>query len=252
MSLRSGLYFGDVTHRRRRPREHRLRYSLCYLLLDLDELPTLGRRGLFGVNKPALLAWRDTDHGAGDGRPFRDWLQETLASHGFHDSHYRFEVLCLPRVLGYVFNPITVVYCYAGDALVAMLYEVNSTFGDRIHYLLPAAASARRVTRHDCAKSMFVSPFFDVTGRYHFDLTRAGAHVSLSIRYLDDDGLRLHAAFHGKRSAWSTAALRRMVLAFPFATFKVMAGIHWEALRLWLKKIPLHERPSALESRPHV
>jgi DUF1365 family protein len=252
MSLRSALYLGDITHRRLRTRQHRLRYRLCYLLIDLDELPTLARRWLFGVNRAALLAWRDADHGAGDGRPFRDWLQEQLVAHGLTARAWRFEVLCLPRVLGYVFNPITVVYCHDGDDLVAMVYEVNNTFGDRIHYLMPTTRSARRVTRHDCAKAMFVSPFFDVQGRYQFDLTPAGETLGLSIRYLDDDGLRLHAAFHGCRLAWSAAALRGMLASFPLATFKVMAGIHWEALRLWLKRIPLHTRPKAPESRPHV
>jgi DUF1365 family protein len=251
MSLRSALYRGIVSHRRVRTSEHRLRYALCYLLLDLDELPTLARRYLFGVNAPALLAWRDADHGSGDGRPFRDWLQAVLTDAGYPTAQARFEVLCLPRILGYAFNPITVVYCYDGDALMAMLYEVNNTFGQRIHYLLPAHVDGRRIARQECTKALFVSPFFDMQGRYQFDLSLPAESLALAIRYVDDEGLRLHAAFGGRRTPWSTGALLRMLLRFPLATFKVMAGIHWEALRLWLKKIPLQHRPRELEPRSH-
>lgn len=251
MSLRSALYAGWVTHRRARTRAHRLRYGSCYFLLDLDELAALDDGVLFGVNRRALLAWRDTDHGAGDGRPFRVFLEDALRAGGFPAVPYRFEVLCLPRVLGYVFNPITVVYCHAGDSLVAMLYEVNNTFGGRIHYLLPASTEARRISRHRCEKALFVSPFFDMQGHYQFDLTPAGEHLALAIRYADEVGLRLHAAFSGRRRPWSRGALLASLIAFPLATLKVIAGIHWEALRLWLKGIPLHERPPALESGPH-
>jgi len=251
MSLRSALYAGWVTHRRARTRAHRLRYGMCYFLLDLDELPALDDGLLFGVNRRALLAWRDADHGAGDGRPFREFLRDALRSDGFPPGDYRFEVLCLPRVLGYVFNPITVVYCYLGTALVAMLYEVNNTFGGRIHYLLPACHEAHRITRHRCEKALYVSPFFDMQGHYQFDLTPAGEHLALAIRYGDEAGLRLHAAYGGRRRAWSRAALIGSLISFPLATLKVIVGIHWEALRLWLKGIPLQERPPALESGPH-
>jgi hypothetical protein len=251
MSLRSALYAGWVTHRRARTRAHRLRYGLCYFLLDLDELPALDDGLWFGVNRRAMLAWRDADHGVGDGRQFRDFLQEALLAAGYPPQPYRFEVLCLPRLFGYVFNPITVVYCYAGAVLVAMLYEVNNTFGGRTHYLMPAHTAGQRISRHVCRKALFVSPFFDMQGQYQFDLTPAGPHLALAIRYGDDEGLRMHAAFTGRREGWSRMALLRTVLRFPLATLKVMAGIHWEALRLWLKGIPLQARPRVLESGPH-
>ncbi len=252
MSLRSALYVGQVTHRRVRTCDHRLRYSLFYLLVDLDELPQLACGRLFGVNRWGLLAWRDADHGLADGRSFRDWLHATLREQGFAAAPYRFEVLCLPRVLGYVFNPITVVYCYTSNELVAMLYEVNNTFGERVHYLLPAQMQAGRVTRHQCDKTQRVSPFFDVNGHYQFDLTAAGAGLALSIRHADEAGLRLHAAFCGRRLAWSPRALLGVLGRFPLATLKVMFAIHWEALRLWRKGVPLQGQLSEGALKPHV
>ena len=251
--MRSGIYRGRVTHHRARPKVHDLAYELFYLLVDLDELPALSRSGwLFGWNRPALFAFHDRDHGRGDGRPFKDALVDTLREAGYAARRWRFEVLCLPRVLGYVFNPITVVYCRDEQRLVAMLYEVSNTFGERVNYLLPVAADGATVIRQTCAKAMYVSPFFDVDGRYRFDLTEPGERLALSIRHEDAAGLRLHAGFSGRRLPWTTRNLLRMFLRFPLATFKVMAGIHWEALRLWLKGIPLFPRPQSTESKSHV
>lgn len=259
MTLRSGIYCGWVTHRRTRPRAHTLRYSLFYLLLDLDELPALDRFGpLFRWNRRGLLSFYDSDHGHGqdEGEPargsFRASLTATLLGAGYAARPYRFEVLCLPRIFGYVFNPITVVYCYDAERLIAMLYEVNNTFGQRVNYLLPVTQDGVRVLRHSCEKAMAVSPFFDVTGRYRFDLTTPAARLALSIRYEDAEGLRLHAAFTGRRLPWTARNLLSLLVRFPFATVKVVAGIHWEALRLWLKGIAIHPRPLSKETKPYV
>lgn len=245
--LRSAIYVGRVTHHRARPRVHDLEYSLFYALIDLDELPRLVRRGLFGWNTFAPLSFHDADHGTSPARPFRASLDDTLAAAGLPRRHYRYAALCLPRVLGYVFNPITVIYCHADDALVAMVYEVNNTFGERVNYVLPVDAAAA-VIRQRCDKTMYVSPFCDLSGSYRFDLTRPGERLALSIRHEDADGLRLHAGFTGRRLPWTSRTLLRALARFPFATLKVIAGIHWEALRLWLKGVPLYPRPPVTES----
>lgn len=250
--LRSALYVGRVTHHRPRPRVHDLSYSLFYALIDLDEAPALVRRGLFGWNRPAALAYFDRDHGSGDGRPLRECLDAQVTGAGLPARRYRYELLCLPRVFGYVFNPISVVWCYDGAALVAMIYEVNNTFGDRVHYVLPVTAPEAPVVRQRCDKTMHVSPFFDVAGSYRFDLTRPGERFALSIRHEDDQGLLLHAGFTGRRLPWTTRHLGLALARFPLATVKVIAGIHWEALRLWAKGVPFHSRPTAPESKSHA
>lgn len=245
--LRSAIYVGRVTHHRARPRVHDLDYALFYALIDLDELPQLARRGLFGWNTRAPMSFHDADHGTLPGRAFRDSLDETLAAAGLPRRHYRYAVLCLPRVLGYVFNPISVVYCHADDVLVAMVYEVNNTFGERVNYVLPVAADAA-VIRQRCDKTMYVSPFCELSGSYRFDVTRPRDRLALSIRHEDAEGLRLHAGFTGRRLPWTSRTLLTALARFPFATVKVIAGIHWEALRLWLKGVPLFPRPTASES----
>ena len=249
--VRSGLYVGKVTHRRVRDRAHTLAYPAFYALFDLDELPTLPVFPWFGVNRRACLAWHDRDHGDGRGLPFRAWLSRHLCALGFPAQTWRYEVLCLPRVFGYVFNPITVVYAYAGHELKAMVYEVNNTFGQRVHYVLPAAAEGRRVLRQQCEKTLHVSPFFDVTGGYAFDLTLPGPTLALSIRHADEQGLRLHAAFTGRRLEWSSGALRGVLRRFPFMTLQVIAGIHWEAFKLWRKGLRYYPNPHPGEIPPH-
>jgi len=227
-------------------------YSLFYLLIDLDELPALARQSrVFAWNARGLMSFHDADHGRGDGRSFRDTLETTLLEAGYPARPYRFEVLCLPRMFGYVFNPISVVYCYDEARLVAMLYEVSNTFGERENYLLPVEAGAN-VIRQQCDKTLYVSPFFDVAGHYRFTLSLPTERLALSIRHEDADGLRLHAGFTGHRLPWSTRNLWSALLRFPGATFKVMAGIHWEALRLWLKGVRLHPRPASTEPKPYV
>lgn len=249
--MRSGLYVGKVTHRRVRDREHALAYPAFYALVDLDELSGMECRPWFGANRRACFAWYDRDHGDGSGRPFREWLIEHLCERGFPAEEWRFEVLCLPRVFGFVFNPITVVYAYSGCELRAMVYEVNNTFGQRVHYILPAATDGRRVNRQCCGKTMHVSPFFDVTGHYVFDLSLPGGSVALSIRYEDEQGLRLHAAFSGRRLEWSAATVRSVLRQFPLMTAKVIAGIHWEAFKLWRKGLRFYPNPHAGEVPPH-
>lgn len=238
----SAVYLGTVFHRRPAPRAHALRYGVFYLLLDLDELPVLDRRSrLFGYNRAAWFSFFDADHGSGDGRPFRDWLGEALAAAGIVREDWRFRVLCMPRVLGYVFNPITVVYCHdASGHLVAMLYEVNNTFGERLSYVVPVAAHpGGAVIRQRCDKALFVSPFFDMRGHYEFAVREPGTRLTLGIDYREDAALRLRAVFAGRRQPFSAKTLRALAWRYPAATLKVIAAIHYEALKLWLKGIPV-------------
>lgn len=250
-ALRSGLYVGQVTHRRVRDCTHTLAYEAFYALIDLDELQALALMPWFGANRFAFLSWRERDHGAGDTRTFRQWLTDHLCARGYPAQDWRFQVLCLPRMLGYVFNPISVVYAYAGDSLQAMVYEVNNTFGQRVHYVVPATTEGRRVARQQCTKTMHVSPFFDVSGGYVFDLSLPAETVAFAIRHEDEQGLRLHAAFSGRRLPWTAASLRAVLVRFPLLTAKVMTGIHWEAFKLWRKGLRFHPNPHTPEVPPH-
>jgi DUF1365 family protein len=241
----SGLYDGEVGHRRLRPRRHRLRYGIFQLLLDLDELPTLDRRlKLFGHNRAALFSFLDRDHGPGDGRPLKAYVEAELQAAGLEPDGGPVRVLCMPRVLGQVFNPLTLYFCHRrSGALMAVLYEVNNTFGERHAYLAPVEAGAWPTVRQACAKAFYVSPFQDMRMSYAFDLRPPGEDVFVGVRSSDAEGPMLLATFRGRRRELSDGAILAAFLRQPLLALKVLAGIHVEALRIWLKGARFHSRP---------
>lgn len=245
------LYAGTVSHQRIRPKRHRLRYRVFSAFLDLDELPALSRRlRLFGYNRFAPYAFHDRDHGPGLYAPLRPWVEGELARAGIDLGGGLIRLLCYPRILGYVFNPLSVYFCHHADGrLMAMLYEVNNTFGERHSYLIPldAAAAAARddaVVRQECDKKFYVSPFLAVAGRYRFRITPPADTLTVGILQTAEDGSpMLHARFEARRMALDDRSLARCFLRYPLLTLKIIGGIHFEALRLWWKGVPLIRRP---------
>lgn len=241
----SGLYRGVVAHARLRPRAHRLRYRIFMTLLDLDALPDLGRRlKLFGHNRPGLIAFHDKDHLQGTG-DLRAEVRALLDRAGL-DSGGAVRVLCMPRVLGFVFNPISVYFCHdSGGGLEAMLYEVNNTFGQRHAYLIPVADRDGGMIRQSCDKAFHVSPFMDMAMRYHFKVAEPGDDVLLVVDAHDAEGPMIATSFRGARAELSDAAILKAVLAHPLLSLAVLAGIHWEAVKLLLKGLRLKPNPPA-------
>lgn len=248
MTGASGLYVGRVIHQRLRPRRHRLAYRVFWLLLDLDEVEILGARlRLFSRNRFNLLSFHDRDHGDGGERPLRRQVEDHLARLGVDLDGGAIRLLTMPRVLGYVFNPISIYYCHRrnGD-LAALVYEVTSTFGERHAYVIPVAAAdaERGVIRQQTAKALYVSPFLDMTMTYAFRGAAPGEHLGLNVDGSDADGLMIATAMQGRREPLTDAALLRAAASVPLLTLKVVAAIHWEALKLWLKGVPLTRQPS--------
>lgn len=241
--MTAALYSGRVVHVRTRPVRHRLRYRMFNLLLDLDELPLLARRlRLFGHNRRGLFSFHDADHGDGSGA-LREWIDTVLRKAGFDPAGGRVLVLCMPRVLGMVFNPLTVYFRYGrDDVLQAMLYEVNNTFGQRHSYLIPVDPSAD-VIRQRCDKRFYVSPFMDMALTYRFRVTPPGETLGLHVEAADESGPLLFASFTGRRHPVTDAQLLRAFLAHPLLALRVLAGIHWEALKLWRKGLRPRPRP---------
>ena len=245
----SALYDGVVVHQRHAPRRHRLRYRLFQMLLDLDEAPGLDRRlRLFAFNRFGLFSFHERDHLAGDGRPLREQVDALLAVEGI-TARGAVQVLCLPRVLGYAFNPLSLYYCHSGAGeLVAVIFEVNNTFGQRHCYVMPAGAGS--VARGSWAKTFFVSPFLDLDMVYDARLSEPGDKVETLIVGRRPSGQALiTAAFAGRRLELSDAALGAAFLRHPLVALKVIAGIHLEAAKLLAKGVRLHQRPRAT-SRP--
>lgn len=233
----SAIYRGEVVHERFRPKRHRLRYKVFSLLLDLSEIPALARHSfLFGHNRWAPLSFYDRDHGATTGEPLRPWVEARLREAGIAIDGGAIRLLCYPRVFGFVFNPLSVYFCYRRDgSLAAILYEVCNTFRERHTYIIPVSKDGRPVIRQRCRKSMYVSPFIGMDTDYHFRIVPPGESVNVVIRQEDAEGLLLAASFRGHRTELSRTALARCLAVFPLLTFKIVAAIHWEAFRLWLK-----------------
>ncbi len=249
---RSGLFVGKVWHRRWKPRSHQLDYRVFSALIDLDELPELARRSrVFAHNRFNLFSLMDRDFGPGDGAPLKPWVAAQLRRAGLPAEDLRVELLCYPRILGYAFNPLSVYFCRrASDAaLIAILYEVHNTFGERHCYLIPAEPGADGTLRQACAKSFYVSPFMEMASEYRFRILPPAAHpaegdrLAVVIHQRDATGRLLDASFVARRRGWSDAALLSLLATHPLMTVKVIAGIHWEALKLWRKGLKLVPRP---------
>ena len=242
----SAIYLGDVVHTRLRPMRHRLHYPLPMLLLDLDELPSLSRGvRFFSTERFALFGFRGSDHLAGDETPLRSQVESALKEAGLPLEGGPIRVLCMPRVLGFAFNPISVFFCHdRAGALRAVLYEVNNTFGQRHTYLIPAEPGSDGIVRQSCEKRFYVSPFLEMDMQYHFRLAIPGARVAVAIEARDREGPILCASFSGKVRDLTAANLLRLLPRYPLLGLQVLGGIHWEALKLWGKGLRIKPRPS--------
>jgi len=241
----SALYKGIVTHKRFSPKSHLLKYRVFSLLLDLATLDEdAANMRLFSRNHFNLFSFHDRDYGDGSGSPLA-WAQAQMRAAGLNVEGSSITLLTMPRLLGYAFNPIAVYFCHAADgALCAILYEVNNTFGERHSYFIPVEAGSGTVIRQSCRKMFYVSPFMDMDMRYDFNLQPPAETLRLRIAVNNAQGVVLTAAFSGRRAALNDAALLRAAAAYPLLTVKVVAGIHWEAWRLWLKGLRVRARPT--------
>lgn len=248
MTQASALYRGGVMHRRFRPKAHQLNYRVFWLLLDLAEIDRLDQRlRLFSRNRFNLLSFHDRDHCDGSGAALRPQIEAFLARAGIYIGDGPVRLLTMPRVLGYVFNPISLYYCHHGDGrLAAMVYEVTSTFGLRHAYVIPVPDEdqAAGLIRQGAAKALYVSPFMGMEMDYGFRGHAPGERLDLTIDGLDADGLLITAAMSGDRRPLDDRGVRSAVLALPLMTLKVTAAIHWEALKLWIKGVRLTCQPS--------
>jgi DUF1365 family protein len=248
MQVQSAIYAGHVVHKRLRPKVHELRYRVFALLLDLDRIDETARGlRLFSHNRFNLVSFYDSDHADRSGRPAGEQVRALLAGSGIAGENLRILALCYPRILGYVFNPLTTYFCVdAAGRLQAVVYEVSNTFGERRSYVLPVGGqSADGAVHQTCAKQLYVSPFNTDTGRYTFHLHLPEEEVTVGVNLRDESGPLLKAHFHGTRQRLDDRSLARHLVRFPLLTLKVIVAIHYEALRLWLKGLKLTTRTPA-------
>ncbi|MGL4727851.1 MAG: DUF1365 domain-containing protein [Bosea sp. (in: a-proteobacteria)] len=246
------LYPGDVMHARFKPKAHRFAYKVFTLLIDLDRLDEAHHQSrLFSVNRFNLLGFNERDHGGvggtADGVSLSQHVRQLAIAAGVDLTGGRILLNAYPRLLGFVFNPLSVYYCYDSAGRLALLvYEVRNTFGEIHSYVAPVKPGEINEAglRQARDKLFYVSPFIDMAQRYHFRIRPPGEALTIRILETDREGPILAATFSGKRQDMTSANVLKACLALPFMTLKVVAGIHWEALKLWLKGVKLVTRPA--------
>ncbi len=247
----AALYAGQVMHQRMKPMGHRFQYQVFSLLVDLDRLDEAARMSrLFSVNRFNLLSFYEQDHSGQKGQSLRRYADALLLDAGIETPPARILLACYPRVLGRVFNPIAVYYAYdAQGAVIAMIYEVRNTFGERHTYVCPVDPTqvSPAGIRQQCDKLFHVSPFVPMDMRYHFRMLPPGEEIRWRILETDTEGPLLAATFSAARQPLKTGHILRLVAKIPHLTIKIIAGIHWEALKLWLKGARYIPRPQAPE-----
>lgn len=241
----AALYVGDTWHRRFAPRAHEFRYRLFQILVDIDRLDTaFAGLTLMRLGRTGVMSFDPADHGDRRSAALRPWVTAQLAATGVSAEAAVIRLLCFPRVLGFVFNPLSIFFVHAADGrLEAVVYEVNNTFGQTHAYVIPAAGQDRETQR--AAKRLYVSPFYRVEGDYRFDIAAPGETFDMRIVKAVDGKPDFVATQTARREILTDQRLAALFWSIPLMTLKVVAAIHWQALRLWLKGAPFGPRPPA-------
>jgi len=241
--IESGLFVGTLRHQRFTPVAHGFTYPLFMSLLDVDRLPELMRVSrVTGYNRWNWASFDDRDHLGDPTRPLRERLALDATRHGIDLPDGRIFLLTHLRYLGYGFNPVSFFYCFdAAERLRVVLAEVSNTFGGSHNYWLrPEPAS--RTFRASAAKSLYVSPFMPVDLDYEFAFTPPAGHLVAHMKTVTAGSVCFDATLSLERRPWSALEIRRALLRYPVMTATVVASIHWQALKLWWKGVPLVPR----------
>jgi uncharacterized protein len=248
--MESALYLGKLRHRRFSPRLHEFAYPVYMAFVDIERLPELMRVSpLASYNRWNWTSYCERDHFGDPRQSLRERLAQDAASHGITLPDGPVFLLTHLRYLGYVFNPVSFYYCYdRADHLDLMMAEVNSTFGEGYNYWLSASNqrpcdSAKRYTT---AKQMHVSPFMDMRLNYDWIFTPPGDRLVAHMNTLSEGKPFFDATLQLDRRPWERRELHRVLAAYPFMTLRVIGAIHWQALQLWLKQVPVFPHPAKL------
>jgi len=248
-NLSSCIYSGSVSHKRFKPRKHFFTYKTFSLLIDLSEMKCLEKKiKFFSYNKINILSFYNIDHGPRDGSSLERWVKKTLKKSKININLGSVKLLCYPRFFGYVFNPLSIFYCYDKSAILkAILYEVKNTFNEQHTYIFRSSSSSNLIT-HRCSKKFYVSPFIQMKTFYNFRLLKPGKNINVFIKQTDVDGLLLIAHQTGKKVLLNSQNLFYQFLKHPLMSFKVIVAIHFEAFRLWLKGINLVKKKTKIKN----
>jgi hypothetical protein len=236
--INSCIYNGAVIHKRFKPKEHFFKYKVFSLLIDLSELNELDKKIIFfSINKFNLISFYEKDHGERDGSSITNWVKHNLKSKNINSENIKIKLLCYPRILGYVFNPLSVFFVYdQKDKLISILYEVKNTFGEQHTYIFTVDNESNLI-QNNCSKKFHVSPFIEMDCKYFFRILNPSEKISVIIDQYDKEGKILFASQDGRKSILNSKQLIKSYLKHPLMTFKIILAIHFEAFKLWVKGI---------------
>jgi len=245
--MNSCIYNGEVTHTRFKPVRHFLKYKTFSLLIDLDEISQLSASiGIFSHNKFNIFSFYDKDHGDRDGTSLKDWAFSNLKKFNIQQNITKIKILCYPRIFGYVFNPLSIFYCYGDNKLKAIFYEVKNTFNEQHTYVFKVAGTHEISLK--CKKKFYVSPFMDMETFYNFKLLDPDEKLSVFIKQTDTDGTILTATQTGVKKELSFKQLLFNFFKYPLMTIKIIGSIHFEALLLWKKGAIYRKRDNKIKN----
>ena len=235
--MTSSIYNGTVIHKRFKPKVHFFKYQVFSLLIDLSELDILDKKiSFFSYNSFNLISFFDKDHGERNGTSLIEWVKKNLKENKINNENIKIKLLCYPRILGYVFNPLSVFYVYDdNENLVSILYEVKNTFGEQHTYIFKVENN--NLLQHNCEKKFHVSPFIEMNCNYFFRILKPAEKISVIIDQYQSNEKILYASQDGKRSDFTSSELIKSYLKHPLMTFKIISAIHFEAFKLWAKGI---------------
>jgi uncharacterized protein len=238
----TGIYWGRIVHHRFSPKRHFFTYPVFIFSMDLDEAGYWSRKlRLFGHNRFSLYTLMDRDHLGGKGTGIKDNVVALLRERGYAGAVEKIFMVTQFRVLGHVFNPVTFYFCYAGGKPVAYVAEVNNTFHQRHTYAF--FGEGRDGSSFITDKVFYVSPFVEMDMNYHFRFQPLNGSLGVFIDDYRDGKPVLKTRITGKWSPMGDWPLLKSFLKIPFMSAWIVAWIHWQAMKLWLKKVPLAFRP---------
>ena len=239
MIKNSKIYTGKVIHKRFKPKEHYFKYNVFSLLIDLNELEEINKYiKFFSYNKFNIISFYDKDHGDRDGSSIKLWVKKNLRNIGILTEDISIKLLCYPRIFGYVFNPLSTYFIYNKHSeLISIFYEVKNTFGEQHTYIFKA--QDEKTVQNKCKKKLYVSPFIEMDCEYHFKTLNPREQLSVVINQNDKDGKLLFASQDGISKDFNNKNLILSYLTHPLMTFKIIGAIHYEAFKLWAKRIKL-------------
>jgi len=242
------IYKGFVSHRRFKPIKHFFLYKTFSILFELSELEELHTKiSLFSFNKFNIFSFYNKDHGRRDGSNLSKWVKANLKKYELDFEVSKIKLLCFPRILGYVFNPLSIFYCYDENKLRVVLYEVKNTFNEQHTYVFPVKEASKIIAQH-CDKKFYVSPFIEMNTSYNFRLTEPKESLKVMIKQTDKKDKILVASQYGIKQEITTKQLLINFFTHPLMTFKIILAIHFEALRLWKKGSILKKRTNKIKN----